>query len=92
MTDSYAPIALKLNHMIKGGDLDHWEIFTQQVDQDVPKWLQQMLDHAQMPWGLAQSESQLPQHSWLIQDTSRPLFITQLIDVKDGQAQSLFDA
>lgn len=80
-----APELISIEHDCMGGHAAHWQLLSEQPNQDVPKWLQQALNHAHMPYGLNRDSQSLPQNTWLINGPDQPLQITQLIELDAAQ-------
>lgn len=80
-----APELINIEQDCMGGHAAHWQLLSQQPDHDVPKWLQQALNDAHMPYGLHRDAAHLPTDSWLINGPSQALQITQLIEIDNAQ-------
>lgn len=67
---------------------DHWAILTNNIEADVPVWLQQMIDRAVLPTGLA------PTHSpnELLLAGNNPCHIKQILSLHDGKPTALINA
>lgn len=71
------------------GHADHWAILTDNISQDVPQWLQAMLDRATVPGGLAPSRSD---DSKLLLGMNDTCHIKQILSMKDGKPQAFINA
>lgn len=69
---------------------DHWAILTQNIGEDVPRWLQQMLDHATLPEGLSAQDSS--NNTKLLLGMNQPCHIKQILTVQDGMPQAFINA
>ena len=69
---------------------DHWAILTQNIGEDVPRWLQQMLDHATLPEGLSAQDSS--NNTKLLLGMNQPCHIKQILTVQDGTPQAFINA
>ncbi|UXZ05158.1 hypothetical protein [Moraxella nasicaprae] len=68
---------------------DHWAILTEHIGDDVPNWLQQMLDKATLPVGLGQNHANAGK---LLIGTNDTCHIKQILAIKDGKPQSFINA
>lgn len=68
---------------------DHWAILTDNIEQDVPNWLQKMIDTASLPTGLAPNLSH--NHRLLIGNDS-PCHIKQILSMTDGKPTAFINA
>jgi hypothetical protein len=84
-TSQQAPELINIEQECMGGHAAHWQLLSDQPDQDVPQWLQQALNNAHIPYGLNTSNQDLPQDSWLINGPDQDLQITQLIELDAAQ-------
>lgn len=69
---------------------DHWAILTENIAEDVPHWLQQMLDHATLPEGLSAQDS--TNNAKLLLGMNQPCHIKQILTVQDGTPQAFINA
>lgn len=69
---------------------DHWAILTQNIGEDVPHWLQQMLDHATLPEGLSAQDSS--NNAKLLLGMNQPCHIKQILTIQDGTPQAFINA
>ncbi|XID74353.1 hypothetical protein ACF3NA_07320 [Alkanindiges sp. WGS2144] len=82
---SQSPQFITVDQEHLGGHAVHWQLLSTQPDIDVPKWLQQALTDANMPYGLNHDSGHLPQDSWLINGPDQMIQISQLIKVNSQQ-------
>lgn len=83
------PETIELKSENFGGHATHWQMMSATPDQDVSKWLAQALDHASFPFGLCQTEQDLPQDIWLLQGQGDNIQISQIINVENNKPKSL---
>ena len=83
------PETIELNAENFGGHAAHWQILTSNPAQDVSNWLNQALDHASFPFGLCQTEQDLPQDIWLLEGQGKNIQLSQIINVENNKPQSL---
>lgn len=69
---------------------DHWAILTDNIAQDVPRWLQSMLDTATLPHGLSTQNS--TNNSKLLLGTNDSCHIKQILTIKDGSPEAFINA
>lgn len=82
-TQLKTPELLTLSAETIGGHAAHWQLLSEQPNQDVPMWLQEALNQAESPMGLHQDETTLPQGVWLINGPHTDIQISQIIQVDD---------
>lgn len=73
----------------------HWEILSERMNTDVPKWLEQSIDDAVMPRGLAHEIDHNTDESaanWLITGPEGVLQVAQILDIEDGRPTALRSA
>lgn len=80
-----APELINIEQDCMGGHAAHWQLLSEQSDHEVPKWLQQALNNAHMPYGLNRDSQTLPAETWLINGPEQPLQITQIIEIDAAQ-------
>lgn len=68
---------------------DHWAILTENIGDDVPNWLQQMLDNATLPAGLGVNS---PQAKKLLLATNDTCHIKQILAMQDSKPQAFINA
>lgn len=68
---------------------DHWAILTDDIGEDVPNWLQQMLDKATLPSGLTQGSSA---SNKLLLGMNDACHIKQILAMKDGKPEAFINA
>lgn len=105
MTDLFLSISMTINYQYKNiqsptkitltdeqsaGHADHWRILTEDMSEDVPKWLQQMIDQATMPKGLNSNVS--AKDSCLLLSENQPCHINQVLAMKDGRPDCFINA
>ena len=83
------PEIIELDAEHFGGHAAHWNIMSTQPEKDISSWLAQALDQASFPFGLCQTEQQLPTHLWLLQSQGKDIQISQIIAVENNKPTSL---
>ncbi|MDO4700142.1 MAG: hypothetical protein Q4A69_05615 [Moraxella sp.] len=84
-----APIKIELPCDKNASHGDHWAILTDDIAQDVPNWLQQMIDSAVLPSGLAPN---LKHNHQLLLASNAPCHIKQILSIKDGKPTAFINA
>jgi len=72
------------------GHADHWRILTDDMSEDVPNWLSQMIDRAVMPKGLNDQVSAYD-HRLLLSENA-PCHINQVLAMKEGKPERFINA
>ncbi len=85
-----APIKITLTDDQTAGHADHWRILTDDMSQEVPEWLQQMIEQATMPKGLNDDVS--AKDSCLLLSEDQPCHINQVLAMKDGKPARFINA
>ncbi len=85
-----APTKITLTDAQTAGHADHWRILTDDMSQDVPEWLQQMITKATMPKGL--NDNVTAQDSCLLLSEDQPCHINQVLAMKDGKPEHFINA
>ncbi len=85
-----APTKITLTDAQTAGHADHWRILTDDMSQDVPEWLQQMITKATMPKGL--NGNVTAQDSCLLLSEDQPCHINQVLAMKDGKPERFINA
>jgi hypothetical protein len=73
----------------------HWEILSEHMSTDVPKWLERSIDDAVMPRGLAHEVDQNCNDdaaNWLITGPEGVVQVAQILDIHDGRPTALRSA
>jgi len=88
------PELLKVDCDILGDHGVHWQILTDSVSSTVPKWLEQSIDDAIMPRGLADIDHNTDDTAahWLIAGPEGVVQVAQILDVTDGRPTALRSA
>ncbi|MFA9485506.1 MULTISPECIES: hypothetical protein [unclassified Moraxella] len=71
------------------GHGDHWAILTDDINQDVPNWLQSMLETAHLSSGLAQSHAS---DNKILIANDTPCHIKQILSLEDGIPKAFVNA
>lgn len=85
-----SPTKITLTDAQTAGHADHWRILTDDMSQDVPEWLQQMITKATMPKGL--NGNVTAQDSCLLLSEDQPCHINQVLAMKDGKPERFINA
>lgn len=85
-----APTKITLTDEQTAGHADHWRILTDDMSQDVPQWLQQMIEKAAMPKGLNTNVS--AKDSRLLLSEDQPCHINQVLAMKEGKPECFINA
>lgn len=85
-----APTKIRLSAEKCAGHADHWLILTENTAEDVPNWLQQMIENAVIPTGLQTKNNQQP--DYLLIAENGDAHINQVLSLKDGKPQELLTA
>ena len=85
-----APTKITLSDEQTAGHADHWRILTDDMSQDVPEWLQQMIEHAAIPKGLNSNVS--ASDSCLLLSEDQPCHINQVLAMKEGRPERFINA
>ena len=86
-----SPIKITLTDEQSAGHADHWRILTDDMSQDVPEWLQKMIEKAAMPKGLNSNVSSA-KDSCLLLSEDQPCHINQVLAMKDGKPECFINA
>ncbi len=89
-THEIAPTKVDLPHDENASHGDHWAILTNDIAQDVPNWLQAMLDKATLPKGLCPQNS--TNNAKLLLGMNEPCHIKQILTIKNGSPQAFINA
>lgn len=84
------PTKITLTDEQTAGHADHWRILTNDMSEDVPKWLQQMIEQAAIPKGL--NTSMNAASSCLLLSEDKPCHINQVLAMKDGKPERFVNA
>ena len=84
------PTKITLTDAQTAGHADHWRILTDDMSEDVPQWLQQMIEQAAMPKGLNGNVSS--NDSCLLLSEDQPCHINQVLAMKDGKPECFINA
>lgn len=71
------------------GHGDHWAILTDNISQDVPNWLQKMLENASLPVGLAPN---MASNARLLLGQNQTCHIKQILSMVDGKPTAFINA
>ncbi|MFL1732452.1 hypothetical protein [Moraxella oculi] len=71
------------------GHGDHWAILTDNISEDVPNWLQAMLENPTLPSGLTQSR---PSDKKLLLAHQSACHIKQILSLEDGTPKAFINA
>lgn len=85
-----SPTKITLSDEKTAGHADHWRILTDDMSEDVPQWLQQMIEHAALPKGLNTNAS--AKDSCLLLSEDQPCHINQVLAMKDGKPERFINA
>ncbi len=85
-----APTKITLTDAQTAGHADHWRILTDDMSQDVPEWLQQMITKATMPKGL--NDNVTAQDSCLLLSEDQPCHINQVLAMSEGKPERFINA
>ncbi|MGO2757284.1 hypothetical protein [Psychrobacter sp.] len=85
-----APTKVALADEQSAGHADHWRILTDDASNNVPAWLQKMIEHAAMPKGLNSNVS--AKDSCLLLSEDQPCHINQVLAMKDGRPERFINA
>lgn len=85
-----APTKTTLSDEQTAGHADHWRILTDDMSQDVPEWLQQMIEHAAIPKGLNSNVS--ASDSCLLLSEDQSCHINQVLAMKEGRPERFINA
>ena len=85
-----SPTKVALSDEQSAGHADHWRILTDDMSNDVPEWLQKMIEHAAMPKGLNNNIS--AKDSCLLLSEDQPCHINQVLAMKDGKPERFINA
>lgn len=85
------PITITLTDEQSAGHGDHWRILTDNIENDVPNWLQNSIDDATIGAGLnpALTKDSLPH---LLLSCNEMCHINQVLAMKDGKPQNFINA
>ncbi|MDE0843641.1 hypothetical protein ABE212_00725 [Psychrobacter pacificensis] len=84
------PTKITLTDEQSAGHGDHWRILTDDMSNDVPEWLQKMIEVAAMPKGLNNNVS--AKDSCLLLSEDKPCHINQVLAMKDGKPERFINA
>ncbi|WP_201585502.1 hypothetical protein [Psychrobacter jeotgali] len=85
-----SPTKLTLSDEQTAGHADHWRILTDDISNDVPEWLQQMITQASMPKGLNGNVS--AKDSCLLLSENQPCHINQVLAMNNGKPERFINA
>lgn len=85
-----SPTKISLTEAQTAGHADHWRILTSDISNDVPNWLQQMIERATIPKGLNPSVS--AKDNQLLLSENQPCHINQVLAMQDGKPQCFINA
>lgn len=83
------PTKIDLPCDINAGHGDHWAILTNDIATDVPNWLEQMIDSASLPIGLAPNTAS---NKRLLLGGNEPCHIKQILSMTDGKPTAFINA
>lgn len=85
------PVIITLTDEQTAGHGDHWRILTDNIENDVPNWLQNSIDDATIAAGLnpALTKDSLPH---LLLSCNEMCHINQVLAMKDGKPQNFINA
>ncbi len=88
----HAPETVLVSCEAQGDHGVHWQILTDDLNTDVPLWLEQSIDDASLPRGLNhalnQNDDDHAPH-WLIMGPSGAVQVAQVLDISDGRPTAL---
>lgn len=87
-TTTHAPDTLSIDANTMGSHAQHWQLIDDQANQHLHHWLQDAVDDATTPFGLAQSAQALPTDYWLLQGPNDQMGICQIIQT-NSQGQPI---
>jgi hypothetical protein len=94
-----SPVKITLTEEQTAGHADHWHILTNDISNDVPQWLQAMIEHAAIPKGLNGSEAADSSfansgkaNSYLLLSENNTCHINQVLAMSDGKPQNFVNA
>lgn len=85
-----SPTKITLSDEQTAGHADHWHVLTSSMQEEVPTWLQQMIEHAAIPKGLNDSSS--PDQHFLLLSTNEDCHINQVLAMEDGRPKRFVNA
>lgn len=85
-----SPTKVVLTDEQSAGHADHWRILTDDMSNDVPEWLQKMIEQAAMPKGLNGNVSSTD--TCLLLSEDQPCHINQVLAMKDGKPERFINA
>lgn len=85
------PITIHLTEEQTAGHGDHWQMLTDNIEQDVPNWLQQSIDRATIVSGLNPSLSK-DNISTLLLSCNEMCHINQVLAMQNGKPQNFINA
>lgn len=85
-----SPTKITLTDEQTAGHADHWRILTDDMSQDVPEWLGQMIEHASIPKGL--NSSITAKDNCLLLSENKPCHINQVLAMKEGKPECFINA
>ena len=85
------PITITLTDEQTAGHGDHWRILTDNIEQDVPNWLQNSIDEATIAAGLNPNLTK-DSLSNLLLSCNQMCHINQVLAMKDGKPQNFINA
>lgn len=71
------------------GHADHWAILTENISEDVPNWLQAILNNPSLPNGLIKSH---PSDNKLLIANDTPCHIKQILSLENGTPKAFINA
>ncbi len=89
--DIQPPTKVTLSDEQTAGHADHWRILTDNMSEDVPQWLQQMIEQAAMPKGL-NTNVNAKNDSCLLLSENQPCHINQVLAMSHGKPERFINA
>lgn len=85
-----SPTKITLTDAQTAGHADHWRIMTDDMANDVPEWLQQMIEQATMPKGLNSNAS--AKDNCLLLSENQPCHINQVLAMNNSKPERFINA
>lgn len=85
-----SPTKIKLTDEQTAGHADHWHLLTDAMNEDVPQWLQQMIDQAAIPKGL--NDNVNTDSHFLLLSTNEDCHINQILAMENGAPKQFINA
>lgn len=90
MNNQNRPEIIRIEDQNFGSHVEHWNLLTDDPNNDVPKWLGLALNAPIMPMGICEQESDMDSSTWLIQGPSAaPVQLAQVIAVEDNKPKAV---